>query len=368
MNSTVCTQLDIYFDRIQDNYNYFRSKLRPETKTLVIGKANFYGHGAIEMASVMERLKVDYIGVAFTQEAIELREAGVEIPIMLLTMGLDSKEYIIDYNLEPTIPNIDILKEFNRVVLNSRKESYPIHIKLDTGMHRVGFMERDLDELIEYLLANRQLKVVSIYSHLAASDDYAFDDFTREQIERFESMAKRIKDAIGEEPMLHILNSAGIERFPEYQYDMVRLGIGLYGYSPFPNPNIKPVAAYRSPIIQIRELIREDGTIGYGRRGKINVAKMKVATIPVGYADGINRKLGNGNIYFEVNGKRAYTVGSICMDLCMLDVTDIDVKVGDIVTIFGDDPSAEFLAQKLDTITYEILTSVSRRSKKVLIG
>jgi alanine racemase len=244
---------------------------------------------------------------------------------------------------------------------------FPIHIKLDTGMHRLGFMTHELDELIEYLNGCRYVKVKSVYSHLAAADEPQCDEFTLDQIGLFKSNADRMSSALGYKPMYHILNSAGIERFPQYQFDMVRLGIGIYGVSALPDVNLCPAASFKCKILQIKSLKQSDGTIGYGRHGKISPEGTVIATIPVGYADGVDRHLSRGRASFLLNGHKVPTIGNICMDMSMLDITGVEAKVGDTVTIFGENPTISELAAILGTIPYEVLTSVPRRIKRVIV-
>ena len=362
------SRLEINLKGCLENYRFFRSKLEDSTRLLVLVKANAYGHGAVEFASLMEEAGADYLAVAYPIEGMELRQAGIKSPIMVLTAGTDFFNEIIDNELEPGIPNIYSLKALCDVLQKRGVKDFPIHIKLDTGMHRLGFMTEELDELTEFLKDCSCVKVKSVYSHLAASDDPSCDDFTLGQIRLFKESADRLADAIGYKPIYHILNSAGIERFPEYQFDMVRLGIGIYGVSAIPGNRLSPVASFKCKVLQIKSLKPGDGTIGYGRRGQIAPEGTVIATIPVGYADGLDRHLSCGKGYFTVNGHRVPTIGNICMDMSMLDVTGLDVKVGDTVTIFGEDPSISDLAEVLGTIPYEILTSVPRRIERVVIG
>ena len=361
------SRLEINLPSCLENYRYFRGKLKPSTKLLVLVKANAYGHGAVEFARMMEDAGAEYLAVAYPVEGLELREAGVKAPIMVLTTGTDFFNEIIDNSLEPSIPNMYSLREFCKVLENRGVEDYPVHIKLDTGMHRLGFMTDELDELADFLPKCRQVKVKSVFSHLAASEDPEQDEFTEGQVRMFCRNADKLSDCLGYEPMRHILNSAGIERFPQYQFDMVRLGIGIYGISALPETELAPVASFKCKILQIKVLKPEDGTIGYGRRGRIAPEGTVIATIPVGYADGIDRHLGNGNCLFMLNGHRVPTIGNICMDMCMLDITGVDAMVGDTVTIFGEAPTASELASVLGTIPYEIFTSVPRRIERVVL-
>lgn len=361
------SRLEINLDACLENYRYFRSKLQPSTKLLVLVKANAYGHGAVEFAGMMEEAGADYLAVAYPIEGIELRQAGIKAPIMVLTAGTDSFEQIVNYGLEPGIPNMYSLKVLCNVLEKRGMSGFPVHIKLDTGMHRLGFMTDELDELQDFLKTCNTVRVKSVYSHLAAADDPSCDDFTKEQIALFQKNADRLSDAIGYKPLYHILNSAGIERFPEYQFDMVRLGIGIYGVSALPGDHLSTVASFKCKILQIKTLKPEDGTIGYGRHGRISPEGTVIATIPVGYADGVDRHLSCGKGYFTVNGHRVPTIGNICMDMCMLDVTGTDAKVGDTVTIFGEDPKITDLAAILGTIPYEVLTSVPRRIQRIVV-
>ena len=361
------SRLEINLDGCLENYKYFRSKLEASTKLLVLVKANAYGHGAVEFASLMEEAGADYLAVAYPVEGIELRQAGIKSPIMVLTAGTDSFEQIINYGLEPGIPNIYSLKVLCEVLEKRGLSDFPVHLKLDTGMHRLGFMTNELDELLNFLKTCTRVKVKSVYTHLAAADDPTCDDFTVGQIDLFRKNADRLSAAVGYKPLYHVLNSAGIERFSQYQFDMVRLGIGIYGVSAIPGNNLYPVASFKCKVLQVKTLQPSDGTIGYGRHGKIAPEGTTIATIPVGYADGVDRHLSRGKGCFTINGHRVPTIGNICMDMCMLDVTGLDVKVGDTVTIFGENPTITELAGLLGTIPYEILTSVPRRIERIII-
>ena len=361
------SRLELDLSGCRDNYRYFRGLLKPQTKMLVLVKANAYGHGAVEFAKMMTEAGADYLAVAYPVEGMELREAGIHKPILVLTAGTDFFNEIIDNNLEPSIPNTSALDILCKTLEERDIRNFPIHIKLDTGMHRLGFMTSELAELEDYLSKTDRVRVKSIFSHLAASDEPDNDDFTLGQIELFQKNAGALSDSLGYKPMWHILNSAGIERFPQYQFDMVRLGIGIYGISALPGVQRAPVASLKCKILQIKHLKPEDGTVGYGRHGKIAPDGTVTATIPVGYADGIDRLLGCGRASFLLNGKRVPTIGNICMDMCMLDITGVEAKVGDTVTIFGKEPTISELAEILGTIPYEILTSVPRRIERVVI-
>ena len=359
------SRLELNLKAATDNYRYFRSLLDPKTKLLVLVKANAYGHGGVEFASMMQRAGADYLAVAYPVEGLELRRNGISLPILVLTAGTDFYPEIIETRMEPSIPNLYSLKKLVEILRERGIKDYPVHIKLDTGMHRLGFMTDELPELVEFLKNTPEVKVKAVFSHLCVAEDPAEDDFTLGQIHLFRDNVNYIADGIGYMPMRHILNSAGIERFSQYQFDMVRLGIGIYGISALPDKKLAPVASLKCKVLQVKTLGPND-TIGYGRWGHAKEGTV-IATIPVGYADGLDRHLGRGNASFSVNGHRAPTIGNICMDMCMLDVTGIPCAVGDTVTIFGEDPTASELAGILDTIPYEILVSVPRRIHRVVI-
>ena len=361
------SRLELSLPSCRSNYRYFRSLLRPSTRLLVLVKANAYGHGAVEFASMMQSEGADYLAVALPVEGMELRRSGISLPILVLTAGTDFFPEIIDNRLEPGIPNIFTLQALCDELDSRGLKDYPVHIKLDTGMHRLGFMPSEIPALLDFLACHPQVRVKSIYSHLAAAEDPSEDEFTLGQISLFREGAEKIGAALGYRPMWHVLNSAGIERFPQYQFDMVRLGIGIYGISALPGVRLAPVASFKVKILQLKNLTPQDGTIGYGRHGHVGPEGSVIATIPAGYADGVDRHLGRGAASFSVNGHRAPTVGNICMDMCMIDVTGIPCEVGDTVTVFGADPTIGELADILGTIPYEILTSVPRRIERIII-
>ena len=361
------SRLELNLRGCLSNYRYFRGLLDASTKLLVLVKANAYGHGAVEFAAMMQRAGADYLAVAYPVEGMELRQAGISLPVLVLTAGTDFFPEIIDYRLEPGIPNLYSLRAFCEVLRARGLRDYPVHLKLDTGMHRLGFMTAELPELMDFLKDCPYVRVQSVYSHLAAAEDPEEDAYTLGQIRMFGENADRLTAGLGYRPMYHILNSAGIERFPQYHFDMVRLGIGIYGISALPDVRLAPVASLKCKVLQVKTLRPEDGTIGYGRYGHVAPEGTTIATLPVGYADGIDRHLGRGRASFSVGGRRAPTIGNICMDMCMIDVTGLDVKVGDTVTIFGEDPTVGELASILDTIPYEILTSVPRRIERIVV-
>jgi len=332
-------------------------------------KAGAYGMGNYEVANMLQHQGVHWLAVAFADEGVILRERGITMPIVVLNADADSFELMVENALEPEIYNFSSLADFVDVVRRYGEHDYPIHIKVDTGMNRLGFVEHDLEGLVEELRRNRQLiRVQSIFSHLAASDDPGEDEFTRRQIARFDTMSRRIMAAFPEAEILrHIANSAAIMRFAEAEFDMVRLGIGLYGAVAGENPGLRQVSSLKSRIVQIKELDAAQ-TVGYGRAGKLT-GTTRVATVPVGYADGLDRHLGEGRWSLLAKGCLAPIVGRICMDTCMIDVTGLDMHEGDEVTVYGAEPghTVSDLARVLDTIPYEVMTSVSARVKRVFL-
>ena len=360
------TLLEINLNALSHNLNYFRGLLKPGVRTMVMVKAFSYGSGSHEIASILQFNRVDYLGVAFTDEGIALREAGITLPIIVLNPAYGSYERMLRYNLEPEIFSFSSLESFLSTLQIEGQTSYPIHLKIDTGMHRLGFMEPDIVELIKRLKLHKSIRVQSVFSHLVATDDSFYDDFTTEQINLFKRITSAIEEALGYPVIKHILNSAGIERFPQAQFDMVRLGIGLYGISPVHQHNLQNVSTLKTFVAQIRN-IPADETVGYNRKGRLTRNSV-IATLPIGYADGLNRRLSNGVGSVLIRGKLSPFVGMISMDICMVDVTDIEgVEEGDEVVVFGDNPTIVDLANALETIPYEILTSISRRVKRIYI-
>jgi alanine racemase len=359
------SRLELNLKAATENFRYFRTMLDPQTKLLVLVKANAYGHGGVEFAAMMQRAGADYLAVAYPVEGLELRRNGISLPILVLTAGTDFYPEIIETRMEPSIPNLYSLKKLVAVLREKGLRDYPIHIKLDTGMHRLGFMGDEIPALIDFLKNSPEVRVKGLFSHLCVADEPEQDAFTHAQLDLFEQRTQQVAQGIGYMPMRHILNSAGIERFNDYQYDMVRLGIGIYGISALPGVKLAPVASLKVKILQIKTLTAGD-TVGYGRWGQAKEGTV-IATIPVGYADGIDRHLGRGAASFSLNGHRVPTIGNICMDMCMLDVTGVPCAVGDTVTVFGEDPTVSELAQILGTIPYEILASVPRRIHRLVV-
>lgn len=360
------TRLEIHLDALTHNLNYFKNKLKPPTKIMAMVKAFAYGVGNVEVAQLMQFHGVDYLGVAYTDEGVLLRNEGLHVPIMVLNPTEAEFERLLQYNLEPEIYSLNRLKAFLSF-MDGKAEMAKIHIKLDTGMHRLGLVAQDIDELIFLLKQTPNVLVASIFSHLAASENATHDGFTNSQVEKFQGWAKKISQAIGYSPIFHILNSSGIGRFPEYHFGMVRLGVGLYGvgYDEASNSQLKTVAVLKSHISQIKTIPAHE-TIGYGRWGKVD-KHSKIATIAIGYADGYDRGFGRGQAHVLVNGVLCPTIGNICMDMCMVDISKATAQEGDEVIIFGENPSIFTLAAQIDTIPYEILTNVGERVKRVFL-
>lgn len=359
------TVLEVNLDAMVHNFNNFRAKIKPETGIVCMLKASGYGAGSYELAKTLQSQGAAYIAVAALDEGFDLRKAGIKMPIMVLNPKGVNYKALFQNKLEPEIYSFEMLYEIIREAEKYGITRYPVHIKLDTGMHRLGFLEKDIPELVRILEAQNAVEPCSVFSHLATADCLDMDDYTHRQFEIFERCCDPLKKRFANIKR-HILNSAGIARFPEYQYDMVRLGIGLYGIPVLPeglHDNLRPVSSLHSVIISIKEW-DEGTTIGYSRRGVLS-RKSRIATIPIGYADGIDRHLGNGCTSMFVNGYRCPTVGNICMDACMIDVTDVECEVGDSVEIFGDNISVTEIAEKLGTIPYEVLTSISTRVKRI---
>ncbi|KAB1156129.1 bifunctional UDP-N-acetylmuramoyl-tripeptide:D-alanyl-D-alanine ligase/alanine racemase [Flavobacterium luteum] len=359
------TVLEINLNAISHNLNFYKAKLNPETKIMVMVKAFGYGNGGFEIAKLLEHHKVDYLGVAFADEGISLKNSGINLPIMVLNPENSSFEAIIQHQLEPEIYSIKGLKAFLKIAEQKKLYHFPIHIKLDTGMHRLGFEEENIEELILILKASKAVVVKSILSHMATSDDVKHQAFSLSQIDLFEKLSLQLITALQINPIRHILNTSGISNFSQAQYNMVRLGIGLYGISndAEEQKQLENVGTLKSIISQIRTIDAGE-SVGYGRRF-VAEKPTKIATIPIGYADGISRHWGNGVGFVTINNQKATIVGSICMDMLMVDVTNINCFEGDSVIIFGESPTVIYMAEKLKTIPYEILTSISQRVKRV---
>ncbi|MEY2922335.1 MAG: hypothetical protein RL108_957 [Bacteroidota bacterium] len=359
------TVLEVNLNAISHNLNFYKSKMKPTTKMMVMVKAFGYGSGGFEIAKLLEHHKVDYLGVAFADEGISLKNAGIQLPIMVLNPESTSFSAIIQHQLEPEIYSIKGLKAFLKLAEQKNLDSYPIHIKLDTGMHRLGFEANTIQELISTLKGNHRVVVQSILSHMATSDAEEHKAFSLSQIRLFDELSSQLMSELGIQPIRHILNTSGISNFPEGQYDMVRLGIGLYGVSNDTKEQkyLENVSTLKSVISQIRTIPAGD-SVGYGRRFMAHESTT-VATIPIGYADGISRLWGNEVGYVMINQQKAPILGSVCMDMLMVNVNGIECTEGDPVVVFGESPTVIEMAQKTQTIPYEILTSISQRVKRV---
>ncbi len=361
------TVMEVNLDAMVHNFNLFRAMLKPTTGIVCMVKASGYGAGSYELARSLQSQGAAYLAVAVLDEGVELRRAGITMPIMVLNPRVVNYRTLFAYNLEPEIYSFDILHEIISAAENCGLTDYPVHIKLDTGMHRLGFLEKDIPEITDILRRQKAVRPVSVFSHLAAADDPMMDDYTLSQFEYFDRCTDLLQRGFNHYIMRHILNSTGISRFPEHQYDLVRLGICLYGIATMHDGSqdeLRPVSSLYTTVISIKEW-PAGTTVGYNRRGLLHRDSV-VATIPVGYADGLNRHLGNGHHSVMINGTLCPIVGSICMDACMVDVTDCsECHVGDRVEIFGPEIPVDTIAETLDTIPYEILTSVSSRVKRV---
>lgn len=358
------TILEVNLDAIVHNFNYYRSKLNPETKMMCMVKAFGYGAGSYELAKTLQEHRCDYLAVAVADEGAELRKEGISIPIVVMNPELSSLNALFENHLEPEIYSFRMLDAFIKETERRGITSYPIHIKIDTGMHRLGFIPGDVPQLCERIQQQSGVSVRSVFSHLAGSDSFVFDDFTKQQFEIFDNVTETMEKTLDYKIIKHILNSAGIERFPEHQKDMVRLGIGLYGVSASGQKGLRNVSTLRTIILQIQNIAAGD-TIGYSRKGIVN-RDSRIAIIPIGYADGLDRHFSCGVGEVLIKGKRCPIIGNICMDTCLIDVTDIsDVEEGDSVIIFGENLPVAELSDKLKTIPYEIFTSISPRVKRV---
>jgi len=356
------TVLEVDLDAMVHNLNYFRSLLPPRTMIAVMVKAFSYGSGSVEVANLLQYQGVNYLMVAFADEGVELRAAGIDIPIAVMNPEPEAFDSMIEFNLEPEIYSLELLEGFDRALAKHGIDRYPVHLKLNTGMNRSGLDPEDIPALLQFFTRKRKVMLRSVFSHLAGSDEAVHDGYTLEQIGLFSRMTEEIQAHFDYPVLRHILNSAGIERFGEYAFDMVRLGIGLHGISAV-GAALSPVSSFKTYVAAIRK-VKGGRTVGYGRKGILN-RDSRIAVIPVGYADGLNRRLSCGVGEVLIRGKRVPIVGNICMDACMVDVTDTDVQVGDEVEIFGKHIPVTEVAGKLGTIPYEVLTSVSRRVKRV---
>ena len=359
------TMLEVDLDAVVHNFNFYKSQLNPHVKLVCMVKANGYGAGALEIAKTLQYHRCDYLAVAIAGEGVSLRNEGISLPIIILNPEKNGFDELLTNDLEPEVYNFRILEAFIKESERRGVTNYPIHLKIDTGMHRLGFLYEDIEKLINILKDQKGLKVHSVFSHLSASESWIFDDFTHKQISSFRNVADIIEKELNYPVSKHILNSAGIERFHDYEWDMARLGIGLYGISPSELKGLRNVSTLKSTILQIKNIPQEE-SIGYGRK-EILDHDARIATIRFGYADGLDRKFGNRNGKVLINGEYAPIVGNVCMDLTMVDVTDITAEEGDIAILFGENLTVTELADSIGTIPYEILTSVSPRVKRVYV-
>lgn len=358
------TTLDVNLEAIAENLNFYRSFMKPETKITCMVKASAYGAGAVEIAKTLQDRGVDYLAVAVADEGAELRRSGITAGIIVMNPEISAFNTLFAYDLEPEVYSFKLLDSLIRAAEKEGIQSMPVHIKLDTGMHRLGFNPlTDIPVLIDRLHHQTAVIPRSVFSHFVGSDSPDFDEFSARQFKLFDEASKSLQAAFPHKILRHICNSAGIERFPERHLDMVRLGLGLYGIDPIDNRRLHNATSLRTTILQIREVPKGD-SIGYSRKTTVD-RDSRIAAIPIGYADGLNRHLGNRRGYCLVNGYKANYMGNICMDVCMIDVTDIPCHEGDTVEIFGDNLPVTVLSDLLDTIPYEVLTSVSNRVKRV---
>ena len=362
------TILEIDLRALEHNYKYLKSKINPQTKFLAVVKAFAYGSDSVIIAKKLEELNVDYFAVAYVAEGVGLRIAGVKTPILVLHPQQVNFEELIEHGLEPNLYSRKILREFLQTAKEHGQTKYPVHLKFNTGLNRLGFWENDIDFIVEQFLDRDEIKVTSIFSHLAASEDLNEKAFTQNQIKSFQSSADILREKLGYLPFLHLLNTSGIINYPEAQFDMVRSGIGLYGFGNEAkvDADLKPIATLKTVISQIHK-IEPGESVGYNRAYFSEGYKV-TATLPIGHADGIGRQYGNGKAFVCVNGEKAPIIGNVCMDMIMVDVTGIDCKEGDEVIVFGEMPTAEHFAKGANTISYELLTGISQRVKRIVLN
>lgn len=358
--------LEIDLNALDHNYRYLTSKLKPKTKILAVLKAFGYGSDASEVAKELITLGVNYFGVAYTNEGVSLRDSGVKTPILVLHPLPANFETILEHCLEPNIYSHKMLKEFISFAEENRQKDYPIHIKFNTGLNRLGFRENDVSLISELIAKTTSIKVRSIFSHLAASEDPLQKSFTKNQLDRFRIISENLIKELGYTPLLHTLNTSGILNYPEAQFDMVRTGIGLYGFGNDADENkrLKPIATLKTVISQIHK-IEPGEAVGYNMAYTAK-GHEKAATLPIGHADGISRAYRNGRGWVNIHGQKAPIIGNVCMDMIMVNISNIDCKEGDEVIIFGEDPTAEELSSSINSIPYELLTAVSQRIKRVV--
>ncbi len=356
------TVLEVNFEALQHNLNQYRALISSTTRLMVMVKANAYGSGLLEVANFLQHQRVDMLGVAYVDEAIQLRKNGITIPIMIMNPYIDSFEQFERFDLQAEIFS---LSHFHRMLKDTKKHP-KVHLKIDTGMHRLGFDPEDLNELIQVLKANPDVVIEGIFTHFSSSDSATEDDFTNSQAKKFDNAYDKIATELGYRPIKHACNSPGMVRWPQYHFDMVRLGIGLHGFDPVGELELRHASKLKTVVSQVQAL-KAGETVGYSRKGILS-KDSHIAIIPIGYEDGYSRRFGNGNANVNIAGKLCPTIGNICMDMSMIDVTGLDIKEGDEVLVFGDDPTIQDLAHWADTIPYEILTNVSNRVKRVFVS
>jgi len=366
MSAVQETILEIDLNALQHNFKYLKATLHKETKILAVVKAFGYGSSACDVAKQLEKLKVDYFAVAYTKEGVSLREAGIKTPILVLHPQLVNFKAIIDYNLEPNIYSKRVLEAFIDEVDGQNLKDYPIHIKFNTGLNRLGFSESDIATILAAIQDTKSVKINSVFSHLAASEDLNEKIFSKNQISTFKRISTRFIPKLENKPLLHMTNTSGILNYPEAHFDMVRVGIGLYGFAndEIHTKKLKNVVALKSIISQIHS-IEKGQSVGYNRAFKADKL-IRTATIPIGHADGIHRAFGNGVGYVTIHGKKAPIVGNVCMDMIMVNITRINCKEGDEVIIFNSQEMVTDLAKKINSISYEILTAISQRVKRIV--
>jgi alanine racemase len=357
------TVLEINLDAVAHNLNEFRRHLQPGTRIMAMVKAFAYGSGSSEIAAHLEYHRVDYLAVAYADEGVELRNSGVSLPVMVMNPEQSAFDLMIRHNLEPEIYSLRVLRSFADVASRHGLVDYPVHIKIDSGMHRLGFMPGETNELISLLKITESLKVISLFSHLASSENPESDNFTQGQAAVFNEISATISTALGYPVIRHLLNSSGILRFPQYQFDMVRPGIGIYGIGSSGKLNLRPAGRFITKISQVKGIPAGE-PVGYGCADVSDMDRV-IAILPVGYADGLNRRLGNRNGNIWIMDRNVPLIGNICMDMCMADITDLNVSEGDLAEIFGENIIVEEIAEKCGTIPYEILTSIPQRVKRV---
>jgi alanine racemase len=364
MTKAVETTLEIDLDALAHNYQYIHSKVNPTTKILAVVKATAYGSDDIIIAQELESLGVDYFAVAYANEGSKLRKAKVETPILVLHPLPANFDLILERCLEPSIYSRKMLRDFISFAEKQQQRNYPIHLKFNTGLNRLGFEESDTEWILKELQKSSSIKVVSIFSHLAATEDPSELQFTQNQLQRFKSVSEKLISNLGYAPLLHTLNTSGILNYSEAQYDMIRTGIGLYGFgnSPEENEKLIPIASLKTVISQIHN-IKPGDSVGYNR-GYIAKSAKTTATLPLGHADGISRAFGNGVGWVTIKNKKAPILGNVCMDMLMVDVTNIECQEGDEVIVFGKNPTAEELSTAIGSIPYELLTNISERVKR----